>query len=159
MATSIRAATLDDLPTLLSFEQGIVVAERPFDPTLRPGEIHYYDLAALIRDPETHVVVAEDAGRIVGSGYAQLRTSEAYVQHERHAFLGFMYVVPEARGTGINGMVVEALAMWAQGRGVSELVLEVYAANARAVRAYEKVGFSPRLLEMRLGTARSRDPA
>ena len=32
---SIRHATLDDLETLLSFEQGIIAAERPFDETLR----------------------------------------------------------------------------------------------------------------------------
>jgi len=147
----LRAATPEDLPTLLAFEQGIIAAERPFDPTLRPGEIHYYDLAALLVDPDAHIVVAEDDGRIVASGSARLRASEPYVRHERHAYLGFMYVVPEARGHGLNGRLIDALAGWARERGVTELVLEVYADNDAAVRAYRKAGFAPRLLEMRRG--------
>ena len=40
-----REATLKDLHTLLEFEQGIIAAERPFDGTLKEGEIHYYDLS------------------------------------------------------------------------------------------------------------------
>jgi GNAT superfamily N-acetyltransferase len=149
-AVKLRPATRADLPTLLAFEQGIVAAERPFDPTLRPGEIHYYDLAALLETPElAHIVVAESNGRIVGSGSARLKRSEPYVVHERHAYLGFMYVVPEARGLGVNALILEELTRWAAAKGIDELVLEVYLENHRAVRAYRKAGFTPRLLEMR----------
>lgn len=35
----IRKATPADLETLLRFEQGVVQAERPFDPTLGEGAI------------------------------------------------------------------------------------------------------------------------
>ena len=31
----IRVATIKDLPLLLEFEQGVITAERPFDPTLK----------------------------------------------------------------------------------------------------------------------------
>jgi GNAT superfamily N-acetyltransferase len=145
----IRSATDDDLPTLLAFEQAIVAAERPYDETLREGVIHYYDLAALVQMPEAHVVVAVLDGRIVGSGWARIRDAVPYVKHARYAFLGFMYVVPDARGQGVNAAVVEALAEWARAQGVNELVLEVYAENEAALRAYRKAGFQPRLLEMR----------
>jgi hypothetical protein len=37
----IRKATIDDLPVLLQFEQGIISAERPFDSTLLPDPISY----------------------------------------------------------------------------------------------------------------------
>lgn len=148
---TVRAATTADLPTLLAFEQGIIAAERPYDPTLRAGEVHYYDLAALVVAPDAHVVLAEEGGRAVGSGSVRIRRSEPYVQHERHAYLGFMFVVPEARGRGVNGLVVDALTAWARAQGISELVLEVFAENEAAVRAYRKAGFAPRLLEMRRG--------
>ena len=45
---TIRPATIKDLPVLLEFEQGIITAERPFNCTLKEGEIHFYDLKKLI---------------------------------------------------------------------------------------------------------------
>lgn len=145
-----RTATLADLDTLLQFEQGIVAAERPFDPTLKAGEIHYYDLAALILSPEAEVVVAEVANEIVGSGYAQIRPGKDYNKHERFAYLGFMYVKPAYRGQGVNGLVLNALIVWCKSQGIAEIRLEVYAENTVAKRAYEKAGFTPNLLEMRM---------
>ncbi|WP_336622662.1 MULTISPECIES: hypothetical protein [unclassified Cellulophaga] len=35
----IRIAKLEDLETLKSFEQGVILAERPFDETLKPDPI------------------------------------------------------------------------------------------------------------------------
>lgn len=145
-----RSATVEDLDTLLQFEQGIVTAERPFDPTLKPGEIHYYDLKALILSPEAEVVVAVAGEEIVGSGYAQIREAKDYLRHSRFAYLGFMYVKPAFRGQGINQKVLDALTNWIKEKGIAEIRLEVYAENAGAKRAYEKAGFTPNLLEMRM---------
>jgi hypothetical protein len=36
----IREATLDDLQTLLEFEQGVIAAERPMDSGLKEGPIN-----------------------------------------------------------------------------------------------------------------------
>lgn len=145
-----RSAALEDLDTLLDFEQGIVAAERPFDPTLKAGEIHYYDLKALILSPEAEVVVALAGDEIVGSGYAQIREAKDYLQHSHFAYLGFMYVKPAFRGQGINQKVLDALTYWIKQQGIAEIRLEVYAENAGAKRAYEKAGFTPNLLEMRM---------
>lgn len=145
-----RPATLADLATLLQFEQGIVTAERPYDSTLKAGEIHYYDLKALVLSPEAEVIVAEVGTEIVGSGYAQLRSAKDYLKHERFAYLGFMYVKPEFRGQGVNKMVLDALVAWSKSQGIAEIRLEVYAENIAAKRAYEKAGFTPNLLEMRM---------
>ena len=145
-----RSATVVDLDTLLQFEQGIVAAERPFDPTLKAGEIHYYDLKALILSPDSEVVVATSGQEIVGSGYAQIRPGKDYNAHQYFAYLGFMYVKPAFRGQGVNGLVLEALTSWSRSQGIAEIRLEVYAENAGAKRAYEKAGFTPNLLEMRI---------
>jgi hypothetical protein len=45
--------------------------------------------------------------------------------------------------------VIEALRAWSQARGITELRLDVYSDNTRAIRAYEKAGFIPHLLHMR----------
>lgn len=149
-AVSIRTASLDDLPTLLNFEQGIVSAERPFDQTLKPDPISYYDVGALITDPDAQVVVAEINGVLVGSGYVKKKRSRAYVQPEYHAFIGFLYVDPEYRGLGVNRLVLDALFDWARENELPEIHLTVYPENASAIRAYEKAGFAPYISEMRL---------
>jgi len=145
-----RTATLADLDTLLEFEQGIVHTERPFDPTLKDGRIHYYDIAAMIQAPHIEVVVAELNGEIIGSGYARIEDSKVYLKHSKHAYLGFMYVKPEYRGKGVNKKVIGALQEWATGRGITEFKLDVYNDNLAAVKAYEKIGFSKLLVEMRM---------
>jgi hypothetical protein len=46
---NIREAELEDLNILLEFEQGIITAERPYDPTsLQEGKINYYDIRKMI---------------------------------------------------------------------------------------------------------------
>ena len=147
----IRKAKPDDLEILLQFEQGVITAERPFDETLKDGDIHYYDLAAMINSPTVEVVVAELAGQIAGSGYARIETAKPYNKHEQHAYLGFMYVVPQHRGKGINAEIINALMKWAASKGITELTLEVYDQNTSAIKAYEKIGFKKQLVKMRLG--------
>ncbi|PST83619.1 GNAT family N-acetyltransferase [Pedobacter yulinensis] len=148
---TIREAKIEELPLLRAFEQGIVSAERPFDPTLKPGAIEYYDLGAMILAEDACVVVADAGGKPVGGGYAILKAAKPYQLFDQYAHLGFMFVDPGFRGRGINQQVIEALVAWARGQGISEVRLDVYAGNEPAIRAYEKAGFSPHLLTMRLG--------
>ena len=150
MSVKVRSATPADLDTLLEFEQAIIEAERPFDETIRSGkDVHYYDLEALIASPDAEVVVAELDSKIVGSGYAKIEVSEPYLKHDKHSYLGFMYVVPEHRGKGVNKKIVDALELWTSSVGVTEMQLEVYAENAAAIRAYEKAGYDGLILTMR----------
>jgi len=97
------------------------------------------------------VIVAELNGEVIGSGYARITQSKDYLKHDRHCYLGFMYVKPEYRGKGVNNLVLQALKQWAKSQGINELRLEVYNDNQPAIRAYEKAGFTPNLLEMRMG--------
>ena len=54
----IRKAHLNDLEKLLEFEQGIITAERPFDPTLKSEKINYYDIEKMISALDVEVMVA-----------------------------------------------------------------------------------------------------
>ncbi|WP_203234987.1 GNAT family N-acetyltransferase [Mucilaginibacter terrigena] len=147
----IREATLADMDTLLQFEQGVISAERPFDPTLQDNHINYYDLNEFITAPNIYMAVAELDGEVIGSGYARIETSKIYLKHQHHAYLGFMYVLPQHRGKGVNKLVIDALKSWSARQGITELRLQVYDQNAPAVKAYEKVGFSKHLVGMRMG--------
>ncbi len=147
---NIRTAKPNDLPVLLTFEQAIIESERPFDETIRSGDdVRYYDLESLISSPDAEVVVAELGPKIIGSGYARIETSDTYLKHREHSYLGFMYVVPEHRGKGINKKIVTALEAWSNSKGVTEMQLEVYVENAAAIRAYEKSGYTGLILQMR----------
>lgn len=145
-----RSARLSELSVLLNFEQGIIRAERPFDATLKPDPISYYDVEAMIRSPDAEVAVAERDGTLIGSGYAQKKPSRHYVSPAFHAYIGFLYVVPEERGKGINKLVLDHLFAWAREHDLPEIHLTVYPDNEPAIRAYEKTGFEPYILEMRL---------
>ena len=146
---SIRKALPEDLEQLLVFEQAIINTERPFDPTLNSDPINYYDLKTMLAASHIQVVVAETDNRIIASGYARIETSKPFLKHEKHAYLGFMYVLPEYRGKGLNKKIMDALKNWAELQNIKEFRLEVYYDNASAIKAYEKFGFSRHILEMR----------
>ena len=85
----VRPASKDDLEALLG--------------TIRTGNnVHYYDLEVLIRSADAYAIIAEIEGRIVASGYTRIERSEPYLTHAKHSYLGFMFVMPEYRGRGIN---------------------------------------------------------
>ena len=50
----------------------------------------------------------------------------------------------------LNKQVIEHLIVWAKSRGVCDFYLDVYGDNQAAVKAYEKLGFTSSLVEMKL---------
>ncbi len=151
MIVEIRKAIESEIDILLSFEQEIVKTERPFDSTLKEGEIHYYDLIGLINSERAEVLVAVVNNEIVGSGYAKILPAEPFLKFAEYAYLGFMYVKPAFRGQGINQKILQGLLDWAKSQNLTEARLDVYDENTTAKNAYLKAGFKPNLVEMRLG--------
>lgn len=147
---TVRSATSKDLKTLLQFEQGVITAERPFDPTLAEDPITYYDIGELIASEDAEVVVVEYDSKLIASGYALKKPARHYLDHEFYSYLGFMYTHPDFRGKGVNGLVVEALKDWSFSKGLTEIRLTVYDENGPAIRAYEKIGFKKHIIEMRI---------
>ncbi len=146
----IREATPEDLDALLSLEQRLIEAERPFDPTIRQPPLVYYDLARMLSTDEFYVLIAQDENKIVSCGYGTTKPARPYLDHVQYAYLGFMYTLEEYRGRGINKLIVEALLEWAKKNGLNEIRLTVYQDNIPAIKAYEKAGFAKHLIEMRI---------
>lgn len=149
-APIIRIATLADLPILLQFEQGIILAERPFDPTIKEGSISYYDISELIKSETSEVYVAEVDSKIVASGYVKIKPDRHYLKHTQQGYLGFMFVENTHRGKGLNKLIVDALLSWCKTRNINEIRLDVYNDNIGALKAYEKAGFKKHMVTMRL---------
>jgi ribosomal protein S18 acetylase RimI-like enzyme len=144
-----RKASLNDLPVLDNFLQLLVKAERPFDETLLDGKIIYYDLKELIESDDAALLVLEKEGTLVGCGYAQIQKAKSYLIYKEFALLGFMYILPEYRGMGLNQQLIAELKNWALSKGIKEVRLEVYEENTGAIKAYEKAGFKKLLSTMR----------
>lgn len=147
----IRKATMEDFESLRVFEQAVISAERPFDQTLKASSTNYYDIPELINADHIELLVGEIDGSLIASGYARIEFAKPYLQHIHHAYLGFMYVLPEYRGKGVNKMIIDGLTSWAKSRDILELRLDVYHLNESAIKAYEKVGFAKHMVEMRKG--------
>lgn len=146
----IRKATLDDVPALLEFEQGLINAERPMDPTIKDGKISYYDVSAFIKNDDSELYVAELDGELVASGYAKIKEDRHYLKHKKQGYLGFMFVPDKHRGNGYNKLIIDALLKWCKAKNIHETRLDVCDDNPSAIKAYEKVGFKKHLINMRM---------
>ena len=150
MKPIIREATKNDLPVLYHFMDELVEAERPMDITIKDGKVIYYDLESFIKSDDTVLYVAELNGELVASGYAKIKPDRIYLKHDNHGYLGFMFVPAKHRGNGYNKLIVDTLLTWCKTKNINEIRLDVYETNPSAIRAYEKVGFSKHLINMRI---------
>ena len=145
-----RPAEINDLKTLRKIEQQVVLAERPFNAEIKTGAPLYYDIENLIASDDTFMLIGESADEIIATGYAQIIVSKGSLQHRKHAYLGFMYVAESYRGQGLNGKIIEKLNTWCLEQGIRDCYLDVYSANAQAIRAYEKLGFESSMIKMKV---------
>ncbi|MEC3906721.1 GNAT family N-acetyltransferase [Tamlana sp. 2201CG12-4] len=150
MTPIVRKATLKDLPVLLLFEQGVIKAERPFDPTIKDGSINYYDISDLITNEDSEVFVIEINKEIVASGYVKIKPDRHYLKHTKQGYLGFMFVKENHRGKQLNQLIINALLEWCKAHHIFEIRLDVYQDNIPAIKAYEKMGFKKHMVNMRL---------
>ena len=146
----LREALVTDIPTLRLFEQGLIEAERPCDVTVKDNPVHYYDLEGLLKDSTAQVLVAEYGASVVACGMVLTAQARPYLKHQQYANIRFLYTKPEYRGKGINAKIIAALKTWANENGLTEVRLTVYQDNIPAIKAYEKVGFTKHIIEMRL---------
>ena len=145
-----RKADLNDLQTLLEFEQGVIKAERPLDPFLKTGPLSYYNIPEMITNQYFHLIVAVFNEEVVGSGYVKIEASKQYHKNPQHGYIGFMFVKESFRGKKISSLILESLKNWAIKNNLKELRLDAYSNNTSAVKAYEHFGFSKSLVNMRI---------
>ncbi|WP_433833108.1 N-acetyltransferase family protein [Actinoplanes sp. CA-015351] len=131
----LRAADLTDLPALLDVQQSgaILALSHIFPQDRHPfprAELHQR-WTAEITGADVDAFVIEQAGTL--AGFAALRSDE---------FLHFG-TAPATWGTGLAAAAHAALLPTFQARGVRTPRLHVFAANHRARRFYEKLGWQP----------------
>ncbi len=81
--------------------------------------------------------VAEEGNALLGvvGGFRRLDPGEVQ--------LVSLWVDPDARGRGVAGSLIRAVATWARDRGAADVVLFVQEANAPGRALYVRAGFRP----------------
>jgi ribosomal protein S18 acetylase RimI-like enzyme len=103
----------------------------------------------VLADPDTFLLLAERGRRPVGCALVRVGDTAATLQlGERVAELDTISVLPDERGQGLGGRLMDAVYAELRRRGIGELELAVMAGNDDAVRFYERRGLVPYLTFM-----------
>lgn len=124
-----------DLPQILTMMQAFYALD---------GLEYSPDVAAavtgLLEQPEAgRVWLVQQQTRVIGYAVATFWYSLEF--RGKAAFLDEIYLEDTARGQGLGGEAIEAVAAFCQSLGARSLRLEVEHENTRAQRAYHKAGF------------------
>lgn len=132
----IRPARLGDVEQLTVLLGDLFTMESDFAPdpvAQRKG------LAALLREGDVKLLVAEANDRVIGMCSAQLLVSTA--QGGVVALVEDVIVVKDRRGQGIGRTLLKALERWALDEGASRLQLVADKDNAEAMAFYGRLGW------------------
>jgi GNAT superfamily N-acetyltransferase len=88
------------------------------------------------------MLVADDGSGVVGHLTGSLEGPTA-IRPIRVATLQSMYVFPAHRNGGVGARLVADFRQWARDEGAEIIAVTAYAANAAAIRFYERQGFRP----------------
>lgn len=99
----------------------------------------FHDLAEAAKSGDAALVLAEDAGRIIGGGYWRRYDRPT---HRPHADVERVFVAAGCQGGGIGRLLLDALVDDAQAAGVEVLTLDFRADNAAGERLYLAAGFT-----------------
>ena len=143
----VRRAASSDEPTLMTFARRLAEFELP---AWRTGEqIAEADGRAMIEavrvgQADNEVFIAE-RGRDAAGCLHVLADTDFFGL--RHAHISVLATTPAMEGTGVGRALLAYADEWARSRGLPLLTLNVFAANARARRLYEKAGYVPEILK------------
>lgn len=105
-----------------------------------------------LAEPDSFILVAQRGESLVGYAMVHLRSaSPTWSSSERAAEIETLSVLPEMRGRGVGGALLQAVRERLEPLGLSELSLHVLAGNDDATRFYERQGFRPFATWMRAG--------
>ena len=119
-------------------------------PVFGPGRVDWDDAEMrrkVVEDVDAgNILVAERNGRLLGCVYLDVR--DADLHRPRSAFLAWMAIVPEARGSGHGGALTDASLAWARSRGYDVMAIDWRVTNLAASRFWPARGFRTTFLRL-----------
>lgn len=149
----VRRAGADDVDALLTISSGLWAEDAgTHDPEVMntdwPQQHGRASFEALVDDPDRVGFLVEVGGELAGGLMGSLPELTPFVRL-REARLVNLWVLPEHRGLGLGGLLIDAFLDWARERGAPYAVVSVFAANPTAIRVYERHGFGAHTVTLR----------
>jgi GNAT superfamily N-acetyltransferase len=97
-----------------------------------------------LADPNTGLFGAEKEGTLVGAVYTLIRLSPSSLSlHVPRTFglIDVLVVDPRYRKMGIGAALVKQAQLWAQGKGATQMEINVWEFNSSAMTFYEDLGY------------------
>lgn len=98
-------------------------------------------VAELASGSNSFLFVAASGGEIVGFISGELREGSPTFRSKTWASVDDVFVAPDHRSRGVGRALVASVASWATDKGASGVSLQVAAANSRARKFYDELGF------------------
>lgn len=134
----LRAFTWSDVPAITAIYRHYVEETVITFETEPPSEAVMADRFGKMQDLGHPLIVAEQAGRVIGYAYASFyRPRAAY----RFTCEDSIYLDKGAVGQGIGGLLLARLLEESKAAGFRQMLAVITAERANSVRLHEKLGF------------------
>lgn len=152
---TIRIATAADRESLGRFGAALMRQHHEADPRRfmlveNPEAGYGRFLVSRASDDTSLVMVAEDAGRVIGYVYADIEGINWMEFRGPCGVVHDIYVDETARGSGAGRALLTAAIEWIHSKGRSQVVLMTKSTNARAQQLFSSIGFRSTMIEMTL---------
>jgi ribosomal protein S18 acetylase RimI-like enzyme len=154
---TVRPATPADQEALGRFGAALVRQHYEADPQRfihieHPEAGYGRFLVSQIANPESLVLVADDAGTVVGYLYADIEPTNWMDLRGPSGVVNDIYVDASARRRGAGRALMRAAIDWIHSQGHTRVVLKTKTRNEHAQRLFASLGFRPTMMEMTLNT-------
>ncbi len=150
----IRPATAFDMTAAGRLGALLVRQHHAFDPQRfipaadDAAEGYGWFLGTQLEQPTAVVLVAEQAGEVVGYAYATLEPHDWMELRAAAGFLHDVVVEESARRQGVATRLVEATCDWLREHGAPRVLLWSAARNPAAQALFDRMGFRRTMIEM-----------
>ncbi|MGW2567197.1 N-acetyltransferase family protein [Streptomyces sp. NPDC001537] len=148
----VRRARTEDIPGLVASSAGLFAEDGGTrDSSVNvdwPRQYGAQSFAAALDDPSRLVLAVEHDGQVVGHLMGSV-TGPTDKRTVASATLVSIYVRPEHRRARAGDRLVEEFLDWARRQGAEHAEVTAYAANADAIRFYERGGFTAMTVTLR----------
>lgn len=145
---TFREATRDDLPQIVRLLADDPLGARRETPGAVIPDAYFTAFAAIEKDPNNAVIIAEVAGEIAGTLQLTYIPGLTYTGGERAQIEG-VRVAAEHRGRGIGQLLISWAIEQARVRGCRVVQLTTDRQRPDAIRFYQKIGFRPSHMGMK----------
>ncbi len=148
----IRQATKKDIPAVAALAASMIDFHHILDTRYRASTA-YDDLRAMVTewlaDHSLMLLVAEDAGALIGYMRIGEESAPAYLAPECIGIIYDIFIEPQIRKRGVARALVDEANAWFMARGIQCIELSVDTRNATGLAFWEKLGFSGYRLRMK----------